>query len=65
MTAAAAGAVRMAMDRIGQVRQAIAAGELAGEDIPEVYAELSELYVTACRSLERGETQLRVSKERI
>jgi hypothetical protein len=62
---AAAAAVQAAMDRIGQVRGAVAAGQLAAEDVAKVYAELSELYVSARQSLERGETQLRVSKERI
>ena len=57
--------VRAAMERMVQVRQQIAEGRLTAEDVPRVYDELTDLYVTARRSLERGEAQLRVSKERI
>jgi hypothetical protein len=53
------------MERMGQVRQQIAEGRLTAEDVSRVYDELTDLYVTARRSLERGEAQLRVSKERI
>lgn len=53
------------MERMRLVRRQIAEGRLTAEDIPGVYDELTDLYVTARRSLERGEAQLRVSKERI
>jgi hypothetical protein len=61
----AADAVRAAMERIGQVRHAIAEGHVTAEDVPRLYDELTDLYVTARRSLERGGAHLRVSKERI
>lgn len=53
------------MERISLVRRQIAEGRLTAEDIPAVYDELTDLYITARRSLERGDAQLRVSKERI
>ena len=61
----AADAVRAAMERITQVRHAIAEGGVTAEDIPRLYDELTDLYVTARRSLERGEAHLRITKERI
>ena len=57
--------VRAAMERIGQVRHDIAEGRVTVEDVPRLYDELTDLYVTARRSLERGEAALRVSKEGI
>jgi hypothetical protein len=58
-------AVTSFMDRIVHVRQEISAGTLSVEDVAVVYVELTELYLAALRGLERGQTQLRVSKERI
>ena len=61
----AADAVRAAMERMAQVRGAIAEGGVTAEDIPRLYDELTDLYITARRALERGEAHLRISKERI
>ena len=61
----AADAVCAAMERIGQVRRAIAEGHVTAEDVPRLYDELADLYVTARRTLERGGAHLRVLKERI
>jgi hypothetical protein len=38
---------------------------VTAEDVAHLYNELTDLYVTARRSLEGGEAHLRVSKERI
>jgi pentose-5-phosphate-3-epimerase len=61
----AADAVRAAMERITQVRHAITEGGVTAQDVPALYDELTDLYVAARAALERGEAQLRVSKERI
>jgi hypothetical protein len=62
---AAADAVRTAMTRLAELRQQIADGRLSPTDIDTVYAEATELYLAARRRLERTETDLRLTRERI
>ena len=62
---AAPDALRAAMTRLAELRQQMADGRLASAEISTVYAEATELYLAARRSLERIETDLRVTKERI
>ena len=62
---AAPDALRAAMTRLAELRQQMADGRLASAEISTVYAEATELYLAARRSLERIETDLRVTKEKI
>jgi hypothetical protein len=62
---AAADTVRIAMTRLAELRQQIADGRLSSADIDSVYAEATELYLAARRRLERTETELRLTRERI
>jgi hypothetical protein len=62
---AAADAVRTAMTRLAELRQQIADGRLSPADIDTVYAEATDLYLAARRRLERSETELRLTRERI
>jgi hypothetical protein len=62
---AAADAVRIAMTRLAELRQEITDGRLSPADIDTVYAEATELYLAARRRLERTETELRLTRERI
>jgi hypothetical protein len=62
---AAADAVRTAMTRLRELRQQIANGRLSPADIDTVYAEATELYLAARRRLERTETELQLTRERI
>ena len=58
-------AVRTAMTRLAELRQQIADSRLSPADIDTVYAEATELYLAARRRLERTETELRLTRERI
>jgi hypothetical protein len=62
---AAADAVRAAMTRLAELRQQIADGRLCPADIDALYAEATELYLAARHRLERTETELRLTRERI
>jgi hypothetical protein len=62
---AAPDALRAAMARFAEVRRQIADGRLTASEISSVYAEATELYLAARQSLERTETDLRATKERI
>ena len=62
---AAADAVRTAMTRLAELRQQIADRRLSPADIDTVYAEATDLYLAARRRLERTETELRLTRERI
>ncbi len=62
---AAPDTLRTAMTRLAELRQQIADSRLASGDISTVYAEATELYLAARRSLERIETDLRVTREKI
>jgi hypothetical protein len=62
---AAADAVSIAMTRLAELRQEITDGRLSPSDIDTVYAEATELYLAARRRLERTETELRLTRERI
>ena len=62
---AAADAVRTAVTRLAELRQQIANGRLSSADIETVYGEATELYLAARRCLERTETELRLTREKI
>ena len=53
------------MTRLAELRQEITDGRLCPADIDTVYAEATELYLAARRRLERTETELRLTRERI
>ena len=53
------------MTRLAELRQQIANGRLSPADIDTVYAEATDLYLAARRRLERTETDLRLTRERI
>ena len=53
------------MTRLAELRRQIADGRLLPADVDTVYAEATELYLAARRRLERTETELRLTRERI
>jgi hypothetical protein len=53
------------MTRLAELRQQIADRRLSPADIDTVYAEATDLYLAARRRLERTETELRLTRERI